>query len=229
MDPDCSVVELRQYTLHPDARDTLVHVFEEHFIEGQERYGMRILGQFHDLADPDRFVWVRAFPDMSARTQALEGFYSGPIWKEHGPVANATMVDHTNVLLLKPAGPALGLRFDPELRPARDAADAPGGIVLVTIAHLAVPATEAVVASLCAERPPGTLLGRLVTEPARNPVARLPVREDANVFVTFTSHPGASHPGADAGRPSPATSALVSHQEHLRLRPTRRSLLRHRG
>jgi hypothetical protein len=231
MELDCPIVELRQYTLHPEARDTLVRVFEEHFIEGQEHYGMRILGQFHDLADPDRFVWVRAFPDMSARTQALEGFYSGPVWKEHGPVANATMVDHTNVLLLKPAAPDLGLRFDPELRPARDAPEAPGGLVLVTIAHLAAPATPAVVTSLCAEREPGTLLGRLVTEPARNPVARLPVREDANVLVTLTSHPGASHPDTShpgARRPSPA-GALVSHEEQLRLRPTRRSFLRHRG
>lgn len=224
MDLDCPILELRQYTLHPDARDALVRVFEEHFIEGQERYGMRILGQFRDLADPDRFVWLRAFPDMEARAQAIEGFYSGPVWKEHGPVANATMVDHTDVLLLKPAGPDLGLRFDPELRPTRGAAEAPGGVVLATIAHLAGPATPALVASLCAARAPGTLLGRLVTEPARNPVTRLPVREDANVFVTLTSHPS-----ADATRPFPARSTLVSHEEHLRLQPTRRSFLRHRG
>ncbi len=87
---------------------------------------MRILGQFRDLADPDRFVWVRDFPDMEARTRALEGFYSGPVWKEHSPVANATMIDHTNVLLLRPAGPELGFRFDPRLRPPPDAGRHPG-------------------------------------------------------------------------------------------------------
>jgi hypothetical protein len=217
------IVELRQYTLHPNTRETLVRVFEEHFIEAQERYGMRILGQFRDLADPDRFVWIRDFPDMGARTQALEGFYSGPVWKEHSPVANATMIDHTNVLLLRPARPELGFRFDPGLRPPPGAAEIPGGVVAAAIFHLAVPASPAIVASLCEESAPGTLLARLVTEPARNPVARLPVREDANVFVTFTSHPS-----ADAHRPSTATSSIVSHREHLLLEPTRRSFLRHR-
>ena len=223
MNLGCPIVELRQYTLHPSTRETLVRVFEEHFIEAQERYGMRILGQFRDLANPDRFVWVRDFPDMEARTQALEGFYSGPVWREHSPAANATMIDHTNVLLLRPAGPELGFRFDPRLRPPPDAAEAPGGVVVATIAHLAVPVSPAIVASLCEESGPAALLARLVTEPARNPVARLPVREDANVFVTFTSYPS-----ADAYQPSTTTSSIVSHREHLLLEPTRRSFLRHR-
>ena len=92
----CPVVELRRYTLHPGARDTLVRLFDAHFVEGQERCGMRIIGQFRDLDDPDRFVWLRGFADMEARTRALEAFYGGPVWKEHGPAANATMVDHTD-------------------------------------------------------------------------------------------------------------------------------------
>ena len=119
MNPTSPIIELRQYTLHPSTRETLVRVFEEHFIEAQERYGMRILGQFRDLADPDRFVWVRDFPDMEARTRALEGFYSGPVWKEHSPVANATMIDHTNVLLLRPAGPETRVPLRPRTRTLR--------------------------------------------------------------------------------------------------------------
>jgi len=223
MDLDCAVVELRQYTLRPGGRDTLVRVFEEHFLEGQERYGMRILGQFRDRGDPDRFVWIRAFPDMGARTRAIEGFYSGPEWAEHGPTANATMIDHTNVLLLKPAAPHLGFRFDPRLRPPPEAAEAPGGLVVVTISHLAVPAEPALLRSLCDESEPGTLLARLVTEPARNPVARLPVREDANVFVTLRSRSS-----IEGYLPAPADPAGVSRRESLLLEPTRRSFLRHR-
>jgi len=217
------IVELRQYTLHPGTRETLVRVFEEHFIEGQERYGMRIIGQFRDLGDPDRFVWIRDFSDMEARTRALEGFYSGPVWKEHEPVANTTMIDHTNVLLLKPAGPRAGFRFDPSLRPPPDTAESPGGVVVATIHHLTVPASPDVMASLLDEIEPATLLAQLITESARNPFARLPVREDANVFVTFTSYPS-----ADAYRPSAISSPAVSRVEHLQLQPTRRSFLRHR-
>lgn len=220
---DSPIVELRQYTLHPDARETLVRVFEEHFIESQERCGMRIIGQFRDLGDPDRFVWIRGFSDMEARTRALEAFYGGPVWMEHGPVANATMIDHTNVLLLKPAGPRLGFRFDPRLRPPPHAADRPGGVVVATIHHLAVPASPDVVASLHDESASGPVLAELVTEPARNPFARLPVREDASVLVTL-----ATYPSTDAYRPSAVSSPAVSRVEHLQLQPTRRSFLRHR-
>jgi hypothetical protein len=222
MNDECAVVELRQYTLHPGARDTLISVFDEHFIESQEAYGMRILGQFRDLADPDRFVWLRGFADMEARARAIEGFYSGPVWKEHGPAANATMIDHTDVLLLKPARPGSGLSLDPRRRPPPGAVEAPGGVVVVTIEHLARPATPAVIASLCENREPATL-AELVTEPARTPATRLPVREDANVFVRL-----ACHPRPDASRPVPiGPASIVSRRERLILEPTRRSLLRH--
>src|SRR5512145_1042467 len=81
--PD-TVFELRQYTLHPGQRDVLVDVFDDNFVEGQEATGMRIIGQYRDLGDPDRFVWLRSFSDMAARKVALTDFYSGPIWKAHG-------------------------------------------------------------------------------------------------------------------------------------------------
>jgi hypothetical protein len=42
----CRVVELRHYTLKPGRRDDLMALFERHFPEGQEQYGMQILGPF---------------------------------------------------------------------------------------------------------------------------------------------------------------------------------------
>jgi hypothetical protein len=99
------VVELRQYVLHAGARDTLVEVFEDHFIEGQEQVGIRIGGLYLDEDDPDRFVWLRGFTDLGQRLDALKGFYYGPIWKEHRDVANGTMIDSDDVLLLRPTVP----------------------------------------------------------------------------------------------------------------------------
>ena len=61
------VFELRQYTLHPGKRDTLIELFEREFIEPQEAAGMHVIAQFRDLDDPDRFVWIRSFPDMAAK------------------------------------------------------------------------------------------------------------------------------------------------------------------
>lgn len=219
----CSVIELRQYRVHSGARERLVRVFEEHFVEGQERYGMRIVGQFRDLDAPDRFVWIRGFVDMETRARTLTDFYSGPVWAEHGPAANATMVDHTNVLLLRPVNAEAGFRFDPRLRPSPEAAEADGGLVVATIHHLAVPDPPEALVSARVDPGAGTLLGRFVTERARNTYPRLPVREDANVLVTFVSY--ATH---DAHRSSASPSETVARVERLRLQPTRRSFLRHR-
>lgn len=99
---DLRVVELRQYTLKPGRTDDLIEVFDRELVETQEACGMRVLGQFRDLDRPDRFVWLRGFPDMETRREALTAFYSGPVWKEQGPAAVDTMIDSDDVLLLEP-------------------------------------------------------------------------------------------------------------------------------
>src|SRR6266568_2073756 len=97
----CEVLELRQYTLYPGKRDVLIDLFEREFIESQEALGAQVIGQFRDLDNPDRFVWLRGFRDMDARLDALQSFYDGPVWKAHREEANATMADSSNVLLLR--------------------------------------------------------------------------------------------------------------------------------
>ncbi|MGW3360813.1 NIPSNAP family protein [Streptomyces bungoensis] len=96
-----SIVELRQYTLHPGARETLIELFEREFVTGQRAVGITVGGRFRDLDDPDRFVWLRAFPDMVQRRRALEAFYTGSVWQRHRDAANATMIDSDDVLLLR--------------------------------------------------------------------------------------------------------------------------------
>jgi len=105
----CSVLELRQYTLHPGQRDALIELFDREFVESQEALGAHVVGQFRDLDRPDRFVWIRGFASMEARRTALEGFYGGPVWAQHRDAANATMIDFDDVHLLRPAVPGSGL------------------------------------------------------------------------------------------------------------------------
>src|SRR5512133_2466430 len=102
------VVELRQYTLRPGQRDVLIDLFDRHFVESQEAEGMAIVGQFRDLDDPDRFVWIRGFDSMPSRARALAAFYGGPAWKANHAEANATMTDSDNVLLLRPVSARSG-------------------------------------------------------------------------------------------------------------------------
>src|SRR5260221_10260881 len=117
----CPITEVRKYTMKPGRRDDLIALFEEHFIEGQEAEGMRIIGQFRNRNHPDQFVWMRGFADMEARRKALEGFYFGPIWKAHRAAANDTIIDSDNVLLLKPARSASSFSFEALDVPAVDA------------------------------------------------------------------------------------------------------------
>ncbi|MFG3013916.1 NIPSNAP family protein [Streptomyces cinerochromogenes] len=88
-----SIVELRQYTLHPGTRETLIELFEREFVVGQEAVGIAVGGRIRDLDDPDRFAWLRAFPDMGRRRRSLEAFYTGSVWQENRDAANATMID----------------------------------------------------------------------------------------------------------------------------------------
>jgi hypothetical protein len=218
-----ALVELRQYTLKPGARETLVDLFDRHFIEGQECHGMSVIGQFRDIRSPDRFVWLRGFPDMESRRRALEGFYTGPVWREHGPAANATMIDFHDVLLLRPLSPDAGFDLDRRLRPAPDAPAAEDGRrILVSIHHL--PADAASVARVrrkveasLAGTPEATLLAQLVTEPARNTFPRLAVREGVHVYVWVA---------ACAREEAVPALAPDLPAERLLLQSTRRSLLR---
>src|SRR6266700_2591120 len=65
----CPIVELRQYTLHPGKRDAFIDLFDRQFIETQEAVGVRVIGQFRDVDDPNRFVWLRGFRDMPSGAQ----------------------------------------------------------------------------------------------------------------------------------------------------------------
>lgn len=156
------IVELRQYTLKPGTRDTLVDIFERHFIAGQQDVGITVIGQFYDLDDPDRFVWLRGFPDMAARKAALTAFYlRGEPWRLHGPAANATMIDSSDVLLLRPTGPMF---------PRTDA-----GKYTVTVSDEPVRV----------ENP----LATFETEEVENDFPRLPVRT-GRYFVAFQAGEG---------------------------------------
>src|SRR5438552_10897111 len=102
----CHIVELSQYTLHSGKRDVLIDLFDREFIEPQEAIRIKVIGQFRDVDDPDRFVWLRGFREMASRAKALQDFYGGPVWKADRETVNATMVDSDYVLFLRPAIPS---------------------------------------------------------------------------------------------------------------------------
>lgn len=226
---DCRVVELRQYTLHPGRRDALIELFDREFVESQEATGMRVLGQFRDLDDADRFVWLRGFAGMAGRAAALQAFYGGPVWAAHRDEANATMVDSDDVRLLRPAWEGAGLPEPSGERAAHGAAGPARGRVQARVLPLpAAPVAELLAlcrgpVSQCLREAGAQVVAWYATEDAPNNFPRLPVREGEPVLVALALFDG------DCAWPAAADALLqpwlAAPAQALRLSPTTRSTL----
>jgi hypothetical protein len=241
---DCSVVELRDYTLRPGQRDVLVDLFEREFVESQEACGMRLLAQFRDLDRADHFVWLRGFADMAARRRGLEAFYGGPIWQRHRETANATMLDSDDVRLLRPARPAWAPATPLLPRQRHDDDDLSASAVYVLAVALRRDSVDTALLRtferdvLAAWSEAGAApCGVYVTEPAANDFPRLPVRTDGHALVWLARLRDAAAWELAAQRlaalPAWAERALPLLERGAlepfsvrRLQPTRRSLLR---
>lgn len=167
-----NIVELRDYTHHLGARETLIDLFEHEFFEAQEAVGMSVLAAFRDLDRPDRFVWLRGFDDMASRERALRAFYDEhPVWRAHRDAANATLIDSDNVLLLEPVK-----RIVPN--------GMHNGEYVATICSF-----DACVEAEFAEhfaRSSADVSGAFVSAHHPNTYPRLPVREGEHTFVILT-------------------------------------------
>lgn len=236
---ESSVVELRQYKIFTGKRDQMISVFDSKLIEGQEDVGMRLLGQFRDLDDENRFTWMREFPNMEARGKALTDFYTGTVWKAHRGEANPLLEDNDNVLLLRPVTPELVIKVPPASERAR-VGDKPSTAqtIIATIYYLWKDPGEGFTQFFTTKLAPELatagmpVLGAYVTETTPNNFPALPVRQHEKVFVWLTrSQDAASYDraqtrlhGTELGR------ELKDYQERapqvLRLAPTSRSLLR---
>jgi quinol monooxygenase YgiN len=216
------IVELRQYTLVPGRREELIELFEREFVETQEAAGITLLGLFRDLGDPDKFVWLRGFPDMPTRAEALARFYGGPAWRRHRTQANATMIDSDDVLLLRPVG---------------DLPRSAGGPVCATIYSSGALFSDAFADFFDQRMRPllaaagATPLAVLSTEYAENTFPALPVREGEHTFVWLTAATDYERRLAADGRwrdeVLPILRAeLLGVPQTLHLAPTRRSPLR---
>lgn len=231
------VLELRQYKIFAGKREQMIDVFDGKLVEPQEDVGMRVLGQFRDLDDANRFTWMREFPNMEARARALTDFYTGPVWKAHRGEANPLLEDNDNVLLLRPAAPGLALvpSSGPRLKPGSQAAST--DLIVATIYYLWKDPAEGFTEFFQGRFAPELtkagmpVLGAYVTETTPNNFPGLPVRQHEKVFVWFTRASDASaYEKARASVNASLGAELADFQERaaqiLRLSPTSRSLLR---
>src|SRR5215468_1144030 len=184
---DFQVIEFRRYVIKEGSRAQFASYFESYFPEAFQQMGAFIFGQLLNRRNPAEFIWIRGFHNMDDRAKLNQDFYSGPLWKEHSSKMNARLIDHTNVLLLKPLNPERGIVVLPGVDPVREEKGAQGVVVAQIFAvkrgdvdTFAQKAEE----TFAGYRAAGAReAGVLVTLDAPNNFPRLPFRTDGPYLV----------------------------------------------
>jgi hypothetical protein len=87
------IVELRTYQTKPGMRDRFLQLFGELTLPEHERLGISISGPFLSVFEPDRFFFMRGFPDLESRDRLKGEFYGGSLWKERLEALLLPMLD----------------------------------------------------------------------------------------------------------------------------------------
>jgi hypothetical protein len=93
------IVEVRSYRIKPGRRHEFIKFFESRAIPALRAHGMKVVGPLLDLENPNKFVWLRAFPSLEERERMREAFYEGPLWKNELEAIAMPMLESYDVIL----------------------------------------------------------------------------------------------------------------------------------
>jgi len=231
------IIEFRRYTIKEPEREHFARYFESYFPEAFEQLGAIVFGSFLERKNRSHFTWIRGFHDMDARATVNRDFYDGPLWKEHSSTMNDRLIDHTNVLLLRPLSPERGIVTLPAVDPVNEAKGAQGVVVaqIFAVKENRVEAfAQQAEATFAAYRAAGVReAGVLITLDAPNNFPRLPFRTDGPYLVwlgivqdTHTLESRFNPLAEHSSQSLFATDLLRSVPELVVLDPTSRSRLR---
>jgi hypothetical protein len=103
------IVEMRTYKLKPGKRDEFIRIFRTRSRPAHDEIGMKILGPFLSLEDPDTFFFMRGFPDLASREPMKARFYEGDLWKHELENILMPMIEKYDVVLVD--DPTSSIRF----------------------------------------------------------------------------------------------------------------------
>ncbi len=75
------IIEMRTYKTRPGCRSEFLQIFRSRSVPAHAEIGMKILGPFLSVEDPDTFFFMRGFPDLRSREPMKARFYEGELWK----------------------------------------------------------------------------------------------------------------------------------------------------
>ena len=93
------IVEVRSYRIKPGRRAEFIHLFETRAVPALRSHGMSILGPLLDVENPNKFVWLRAFPSLDERDRMKADFYEGELWKNELEAVAMPMIESYDVIL----------------------------------------------------------------------------------------------------------------------------------
>jgi cellulose biosynthesis protein BcsQ len=98
------IVEMRTYRLKPGRREEFLSVFLDRSLPAHQRIGMKILGPFLSVEDPDVFFFMRGFPDLASREPMKEQFYEGALWKQELEHVLLPLIEKYDVVVVDAPG-----------------------------------------------------------------------------------------------------------------------------
>lgn len=94
------IIEMRTYRTKPGKRAEFLEIFRTKSIPAHDEIGMKIIGPFLSVEDPDVFFFMRGFPDLLSREPMKAKFYEGKLWKEELENVLMPMLEKWDVVLV---------------------------------------------------------------------------------------------------------------------------------
>ena len=95
------IIEMRTYKTRPGRRAKFLEIFQAKSIPAHAEIGMKIIGPFLSLDDPDTFFFMRGFPDMESREPMKAKFYEGELWKTELEQTLMPLLEKYDVVLVE--------------------------------------------------------------------------------------------------------------------------------
>ena len=94
------IIEMRTYKTKPGTRARFLEIFRAKSMPAHAEIGMKILGPFLSIEDPDMFFFMRGFPDLQSRDPMKARFYEGELWKRELEAVLLPMLEKYDVVLV---------------------------------------------------------------------------------------------------------------------------------
>jgi hypothetical protein len=95
------IIEMRTYKTKVGCRSQFLEIFRSKSVPAHAEIGMKILGPFLSVEDPDAFFFMRGFPDLQSLEPMKAKFYEGELWKSELERVLMPMLETYEVVLVE--------------------------------------------------------------------------------------------------------------------------------